>query len=453
MAARPKPRVPKVFAAPVSEASPQPADVQQGILSKVWARSTDLCVSHGKGVYVYDMHGQEYMDLAAGIAVTNTGHAHPKVVAAIQQQAERMLHSQINNYHNAPLYELTKRLGAVLPEGVNHVYYDNTGTAAIEAAVKMVRQATKRPHIVTLFGGMHGRSGMCSAMTSNHSIRNPVYYPLPSGVYTAPFPYAFRMGVSEEEAAERALSGLKDLVKAQVRPDQVAAVVFEPILGEGGFVPASTAYYTGVRELCNEHGWLLVMDEIQSGYGRSGTMWAHQHFDAAGPPDILVSSKGIASGMPLSMVAATQGVMDTFTPGTHGGTFNGNPVALAAAIATLDVFEEEDLLENATRQGAMLKSLLKSICEVHSPRSDVRGRGLMIGLECMDADGAPSKEQAQFVKQHCQRHHNVLLLTPTGFDGNILRIMPALVIREEEVVRAAQAVEHALLDWNKVSLA
>eukprot|EP00659_Diplonema_papillatum_P002245 gene2245-3469_t len=427
----------------------QSEGVQRGVLSQVWARATDLTIDHGEGVFVFDVDGNRYLDASAGIAVCNTGHAHPKVVAAIQKQAAKMLHSQINNYHSKPLYELTERLGAVLPEGVNHIYYDNTGTGGIEAAVKLVRHHTKRPHIIVLHGGMHGRSATGSAMTSNHSIRNPVSYPLPSGFYTAPFPCAYRWGVTPEEATHRALQGLKDVLKGNVRAEQVAAVFFEPILGEGGFMPVTPQYYEAVRSICNDHGIMLVMDEIQSGYGRSGKMWGHQWMmqNSASTPDVLVSSKGIASGMPLSMVAAKEEVMRSFTPGTHGGTFNANPVALAAAIATLEVFEEEGLVANSLTQGETLKRMLAAIFKVHLPKSDVRGMGLMIGLDCADEHGNPLPEAARYIQKHCLQKSNVIMLTPTGFDGNILRVMPPLIIKEDEVFELAHAVENALADF------
>eukprot|EP01059_Diplonema_ambulator_P003963 TRINITY_DN1366_c0_g6_i1.p1 TRINITY_DN1366_c0_g6~~TRINITY_DN1366_c0_g6_i1.p1 ORF type:complete len:449 (+),score=170.08 TRINITY_DN1366_c0_g6_i1:136-1482(+) len=417
--------------------------VQEGVLSKVWARSTELTIDRGEGCYVFDIHGNKYMDAAAGIAVLNTGHSHPKVVAALKEQAEKLVHSQINNYHNEPLYEFTRRIGAHLPEGLNHIYLDNTGTAGIEAAVKLVRQHTKRPHVIVLFQGMHGRSGLCSAMTSNHSIRNPLYYPLPSGFYQAPFPSAFRWKISEEEATERAVSGLRDVLRGNVRPDQVAALVFEPILGEGGFVPINAEYYRRVKELCDQHGILMVMDEIQAGYGRSGKMWAHQHFCGENVPDVMVSSKGIASGMPLSMVAAKKHVMDSFTPGTHGGTFNGNVMSLAAACATLDVFEEEGIVENSRVQGNTLKGTLSAIFAEHMPGSDVRGYGLMIGVECVNP------EAAAYIKKHCFMHSNVIILSPTGLDGSILRIMPPLTINEEQVIALSQAIEFAVSDWKK----
>eukprot|EP01064_Diplonema_japonicum_P011713 TRINITY_DN1915_c5_g1_i1.p1 TRINITY_DN1915_c5_g1~~TRINITY_DN1915_c5_g1_i1.p1 ORF type:complete len:449 (+),score=88.10 TRINITY_DN1915_c5_g1_i1:69-1415(+) len=414
---------------------------QEGVLSKVWARSTELMVDRGEGCYVWDVYGNRYLDAAAGIAVLNTGHSHPKVVQALKDQAEKLVHSQINNYHNEPLYEFTRRVGTHLPEGLNHVYFDNTGTAGIEAAVKLVRQHTKRPNIIVLYGGMHGRSGMASAMTTNHSIRNPLFYPLPSGVYTAPFPSAYRWGISEEEAADRAIEGLKDVLKGSVRPDQVAALVFEPILGEGGFVPASAYYYKKAKEICDQYGILMVMDEIQSGYGRSGRMWAHQHFSGDAVPDVMVSSKGIASGMPLSMVVAKKHVMDSFTPGTHGGTFNGNVMALAAANATLDIFEEEGVVENSHNQGITLKGTLSAIFDQYMPGSDVRGHGLMIGVECV------TPEAARYIKKHCLVHSSVIILTPTGTEGNILRIMPPLVISEEEILALSQAIEHAARDW------
>ena len=437
-------------AASAKAAAAAAAPHQQGVLSRVWARSSELTVKKARGAYVWDVDGNRYLDCVAGIAVVNTGHCHPKVVQAVRKQAGELMHGQINAFHNERLYELTNKLGGVLPTGVNHIYYDNTGTSGIEAAVKMVRQATQRPHIVTLFGGMHGRSALASAMTTNHCIRNPVHYPLPAGVYVAPFPSAFRWRVSEEEATARALAGLRDLLKGQVRPEQVAAVLFEPILGEGGFVAAPQAYYEGVREICNRHGILLVMDEVQSGYGRSGKMWGHEHVaTAATRPDVIVSSKGVASGMPLSFVAATEEVMDTFVPGSHGGTFNGNCVSVAAAIATLEVFEEEGLVANSAERGLLLKQMLTDVFAQHMPRADVRGKGLMVGLECVDDEGQAWPEAAAYIKRHCFVHGKMLLLAPTGFDGNIVRVMPPLILTTDQVITVSQTIENALSDWRK----
>ena len=424
--------------------------VQKGHLSKVWARSTELTVDKARGCYVWDQEGNRFMDAAAGIAVVNTGHCHPAIVSAIREQAGKLIHSQINNYHNEPLHELTERLGDVFPVGVNHFYYDNTGTAGIEAAIKLVRKATCRPNIIALHGGMHGRSGMCSSLTSNHSVRNPVHYPLPSGAYFAPYPSCFRWGLNEEEATQRALEGLDVVLRGNVKSEQVAAIIFEPVLGEGGFIPCTPQYYQEVRKICDDNGILLIMDEIQSGYGRTGKMWGCQHLfsDPSQAPDVIVSSKGIASGMPLSVVAAKEEVMAAFTPGTHGGTFNGNVVALAAALATLDVFEEEQLVENSRIQGDTMSGILKALCETYLPENDVRGPGLMIGMEFVK-DGKANAQAAHYIKNHCFEKSNTIILTPTGYDGNILRLMPPLIIQEEEVLEFTQAVEYAMRDYTK----
>lgn len=424
-----------------------PERAQEGRLCGVWPCSTDITVSRARGCEVWDSAGKPWLDLTAGIAVVNTGHCHPKVTAAVQRQAETVLHAQINNYHHPGLHQLARRLGGHLPRGLDTIYYDNTGTQAIEAAIKLARLHTRRPNLIVLHGGMHGRSAMCSAMTSNHSIRNPMYTPLPSGVYNAPFPAAFRWGCSEEEAVGRALSGLRDVLMGQVRPETVAAVVMEPVLGEGGFVPVPRAYIRGLHRILREHGILYISDEIQAGYGRTGRMWGCDHWTDICRPDILVSSKGIASGMVLSVVASTQEIMAAFTPGAHGGTFNGNACAVAAALATLDVFEEEGVVDNARRQGARLKGALAEAWQELQPTGQVRGRGLMIGVECCGADGSPDAECARFVKKHCHDHADVLIYAPTGFGGNILRIMPPLVIGDEHVDRAAAAITAALRAW------
>eukprot|EP00755_Sulcionema_specki_P005925 Sspe_Gene.5051::Locus_1659_Transcript_1_1_Confidence_1.000_Length_1757::g.5051::m.5051/K00823/puuE; 4-aminobutyrate aminotransferase len=336
--------------------------------------------------------------------------------------------------------------GASFPRGGTTSTTTTLGRRGLRRPVKMVRQYQRKPYIVCLHGGMHGRSGLCSAMTSCQSIRNPVSYPLPSGFLVAPFPYAYKWGLSDEEASKRALEGLEDILLGQVRPTEVAAVILEPILGEGGFVVAPQAYMDGLKAICEKYGILIIADEVQAGYGRSGKMWSCEHWEGV-LPDVIVSSKGLASGMPLSMVATTEGIMDSFTPGTHGGTFNGNAVAMAAALATLDVFEEEGLVANSAKQGATLKSLLLDIVKQSMPRADVRGRGLMVALECATDDGKPSKEAALYIKKHCEVHSNVILLSPTGFHHNILRLMPPLVIQETELMWAISAIESALRAW------
>eukprot|EP00756_Hemistasia_phaeocysticola_P026129 Hpha_TRINITY_DN16042_c0_g5::TRINITY_DN16042_c0_g5_i1::g.118330::m.118330/K00823/puuE; 4-aminobutyrate aminotransferase len=423
---------------------------QEGKLCGVWKCSTDITVARAKGCEVWATDGRgPFLDLTGGIAVVNTGHCHPKVTAAIQEQAELVLHAQVNNYHHPGLHELARRLGAYLPPGLDTIYYDNTGTQAIEAAIKLARLHNQRPYLLTLQGGMHGRSTMCSAMTSNHSIRNPMHTPLPSGVYTAAFPSAFRWGVSEEEATERALNSMKDLLKGQVRPEQVAAIVMEPVLGEGGFYPLPTEYVRGLREVLEPHGILYISDEIQAGFGRTGKMWGCDHFSEVWRPDIIAASKGIASGMPLSMVASTDAIMQSFTPGAHGGTFNGNAVAVAAALATLDVFEEEGVIENSRKQGALFKELLQGAWERYQPQGEVRGPGLMLAVECIDKNGRPDPQCAQFIKEHCREHAQVLIYSATGYENNILRLMPPLVIAEHETVRAAAAIEAALKEWTQ----
>eukprot|EP01062_Namystynia_karyoxenos_P076768 TRINITY_DN758_c0_g1_i1.p1 TRINITY_DN758_c0_g1~~TRINITY_DN758_c0_g1_i1.p1 ORF type:complete len:503 (+),score=133.11 TRINITY_DN758_c0_g1_i1:99-1607(+) len=434
---------------PAVQRGQTPPGVQEGKLCNVWPCSTDITVSRARGCYIWADDGRgPFLDLTAGIAVVNTGHCHPHVTAAIQEQAERILHAQINNYHHPGLHELARRLGAYLPPGMDTIYYDNTGTQAIEAAVKLARLHRQRPNMITLLGGMHGRSTMCSSLTSNASIRNPPYTPLPSGVYNAPFPNAFRWKVSEEEAVSRALSAMQDLLKGQVRPDSVAAIIMEPVLGEGGFYPLPRSYVSGLKELLRPHGILYISDEIQAGYGRTGKMWgADNHIDIW-QPDIIAASKGIASGLPLSMVASTDEIMQAFSPGMHGGTFNGNAVAVAAALATLDVFEEEGLIENSHRQGDLFKDMLTAVWQELQPTGDVRGHGLMLAVECCDENGRSDPACAKFIKEHCRQNANILIYSPTGFDGNILRLMPPLVIQEHEVVRAAGAIEAALRAWS-----
>eukprot|EP00754_Rhynchopus_humris_P034827 Rhum_TRINITY_DN16427_c0_g1::Rhum_TRINITY_DN16427_c0_g1_i1::g.163235::m.163235/K00823/puuE; 4-aminobutyrate aminotransferase len=429
--------------------APLPKEPSRFQHSKCFAKCTDLTVVKGEGCYVTDAQGRTYLDATSGIAVTSTGHCHPKIVEAVQKQAATLLHGQLNCYASHPqLDELLDNLGRTMPGDIDRFIVDTTGTQAIEAAVKLARRHTGRQNIICLSGGFHGRSVLTTAMTtSNTGPRYPKATPLPGGVYHVEPPLAFRWGVSEEEAVERAWQGFKDCFQSKVPVDQVAAVLFEPVLGEGGFVPVAPAFANRVAEFCKENGILMVSDEVQAGAGRTGNMWGCQAFDYT--PDILVSAKGVASGMPLSVVCTTAEIDACYTPGTHGGTYMGNALACAAANATLKVIEEENLLENVQTLGSMLKGTLEELRTHYLPQSDVRGTGYMIGMECVDEEGAPSPQMAQAIKAHCQNTSGVLLYNPSGWYGNCLRFMPPLVAREEEILHLSSAVEQAMKAWKE----
>eukprot|EP01063_Lacrimia_lanifica_P038084 TRINITY_DN7_c0_g1_i1.p2 TRINITY_DN7_c0_g1~~TRINITY_DN7_c0_g1_i1.p2 ORF type:complete len:471 (+),score=160.34 TRINITY_DN7_c0_g1_i1:68-1480(+) len=418
--------------------------------NQCFVKCSDITVAEGKGCYVWDTAGRKYLDATSGIAVLSTGHCHPRVVEAVQAQAATLMHGQLNCFKShAMMDELVEKFGPTLPEGITAMVFDTTGTQAIEAAVKLARRRTQRPGVVTLHGGFHGRSLLTTAMTSsNAGPRYPLASPLPGNVYQVTPPLAFRWRCSEAEAVNRAIMAFEDFLQSGCPTDQVACVIAESVMGEGGFIPLPAAYMERMRALCDAHGILLISDEVQAGAGRTGKMWGCEHFGPHAQPDILVAAKGIASGMPLSCVAATKDVMDAYVPGSHGGTYGGNPVACAAAHATLQVFEEEGLLENVATNGAAMMGMLKEVQEAYLPESDVRGRGYMVALEFRGDDGEPCAEVGQYVRRHAM-NHGVLFYGLSGWYGNCMRLMPPLIATEQETVAIVSAIEAALSDWKR----
>src|SRR6478735_3993473 len=304
-------------------------------LADVWFRVTELEVASGSGCTVTTTDGTEYLDFTSGIAVTSTGHCHPRVVAAIQEQAATFIHAQANCYRHPLMHRLGHRLAGITPAGIDTFFFTNSGAEATEAAVKLAKHATGRPNIIVFSGSFHGRTHLTMAMTTSKTGYRAGYQPLPSGIFVAPFPYAFREGGTEAEAVDRALAGFDLLLASQTAPAETAAVVIEPVLGEGGYLPAPAAFLQGLRARCDEHGMLLVADEVQSGFARTGAMFAIESSGVR--PDIVVMAKGIASGFPISAIGAPAELMNRWPIGAHGGTYGGNPIGCAAALATIDV--------------------------------------------------------------------------------------------------------------------
>ncbi|PWV47929.1 MULTISPECIES: aspartate aminotransferase family protein [Nocardiopsis] len=403
-------------------------------LSPVLKQATPVVAARGEGVYIYDEDDRRFLDFTAGIGVTSTGHCHPRVVAAAQEQVATLIHGQYTTVMHRPLLRLTERLGEVLPEGIDRLFYVNSGSEAVEAALRLARQATGRQNAVVFQGSFHGRTmGAASLTTSGVKIRAGIG-PLVPGVVVAPFPYAYRLGMSEEEAVAYALRELDYQFATVTSPQDTAAVFIEPVLGEGGYVPVPDAFLQGLRERADRHGFLLVMDEVQTGFGRTGTFWGHEPSGVR--PDIVITAKGLASGFPLSAIAAPAAIMDKAWPGSQGGTYGGNAVSCAAALATLDVIQEENLVENAARQGERLQQGLAKIAESHAGIGDVRGRGLMRANEFVRADGTPDGDAAQRAQQAAAK--NGLLLLTCGPAGNVVRFIPALVVNGEQIDTALE---------------
>ncbi|AHD22573.1 4-aminobutyrate aminotransferase [Rhodococcus pyridinivorans SB3094] len=405
-------------------------------LSPRLLQATPVTVDHAEGCYIHGTDGRRYLDFTAGIGVTSTGHCHPHVVEAARRQIGSLIHGQYTTVMHRPLLELTERLGTVLPEGLDSLFFANSGSEAVEAALRLARQATGRPGIVVFHGGFHGRTVAAATMTTSGTRFSAGFSPLMGGVHVAPFPTAYRYGWSEEEATDFALQELDYLFATLVAPDEIAAFVVEPVLGEGGYVPGNTRFFQGLRQRADEHGILLVFDEIQTGFGRTGKFFGHQHFDVR--PDIITIAKGLASGFPLSGIAASEELMERARPGSQGGTYGANAVSCAAAVATLDVIEKEGLVDNAAVRGRELLSGARE--NTTDAIGDVRGLGLMVGLE-FTADGAPDRERATAAQQLAAQKG--LLLLTCGAHMNVVRMIPPLIV-------TAQQIEDALGTWSEV---
>ena len=398
-------------------------------LSPLLKQATPLLAARGEGVYLFDEADRRFLDFTAGIGVTSTGHCHPRVVAAAQEQVAKLIHAQYTTVMHRPLLTLTERLGEVLPEPLDSVFFSNSGSEAVEGALRLVRHATGRANVVVFHGSFHGRTIGAASMTTSGTRFRAGFSPIMGGVVVSPFPTAFRYGWDEETATEFALRELDYVLATMTAPAETAAFVVEPVLGEGGYIPANAAFMAGLRERADRHGILLVVDEVQTGWGRTGRFWGHDHFDVV--PDVIITAKGLASGFPLSAIAASSELMAKAWPGSQGGTYGGNAVACAAALATLDVIVEENLVDNARTVGAALADGLAKVAADNPVIGDVRGLGLMLACEFVTPDGAPNAEVALRAQQEAAQR-GLLLLTCGPF-GNVVRMIPALVVTQEHV--------------------
>lgn len=418
------------------------------LISPVWTRYTPIVAERAEGAYVYGQDGIRYLDFTSGIGVTNTGHCHPKVVRAIQEQAAKLLHGQANIIFHPPLLQLAEELRTIVPQGLDCFFFSNSGAEAVEGAVKLARHATGRPNVIVFQGSFHGRTALTMALTTSKTIYRADYQPLPAGVFVAPYPYAYRYACPErgrrswspEETEAFCLREVEFLLKTQTAPFETAAILVEPVLGEGGYVVPTPGFLAGLRRICDQHGLLLIADEIQSGFGRTGKWFAIQHFGVE--PDIMTMAKGLASGLPLSGIAARRELMERWIPGSHGGTYGGNAVACAAAVATIRVIREEGLLENATRMGALLMERLRVLQREFPIIGDVRGLGLMVATEFTDLDGSPATDLAKAVVKGCLKRH-LLLLTCGPWD-NTVRWIPPLIVTQEQIEEGLAVFKQAI---------
>jgi 4-aminobutyrate aminotransferase len=411
-------------------------------VSPSYTRDYPFVIARGEGAIVEDVDGNRFLDCAAGIAVNSTGVSHPDVVRAITEQAQKFIHMSGTDFYYEPQVRLAEELASIAPiTGDVRTFFANSGTETTEASIKLSRYFTKRQGIIAFFGGFHGRSLGALSLTASKSIQRRGFGPMMPGVYHAPYPDPYRFDGSADACAAAALSFIKDqLLVHLVAPDEVAAIVVEPIQGEGGYVVPPPAFLQGLRELTTQHGMLLVVDEVQSGMGRTGKMFASEHFDLKA--DIVNIAKGIASGLPLGVTCARADLM-TWPPGAHASTFGGNPVSCAAANATIKLLKD-GLVANAATVGAHLAEGLRDLQARHPLIGEVRGKGLMIGIELVR--DRTTKERAVEERNalvQAMFRRGVLVL---GAGKNALRFAPPLVLSRDQADQVLRVFDEALTE-------
>jgi len=414
------------------------------LISPSYTRGYPLAVKSGRGNRIEDVDGNQFLDFTAGIAVNSTGHCHPEVVKAIQDQSARLIHMSGTDFYYEQMPALAERLSAIAPmPGPHRVYYGNSGAEAVECALKLARYHTGRQHIISFFGGFHGRTMGALSLTGSKIQQKRRFAPLVPGVTHVPYPNAYR-GCNDALPTEGAL-GLacaqyieQNLFKTTLPPEEVAAIILEPIQGEGGYVVAPDIFLQEIRRICDRHGILLIADEVQSGAGRTGRWWAIEHSGVE--PDIVCIAKGIASGMPLGICMARAEIMD-WVPGSHASTFGGNPISIAAALATIDILEREGL-QNATTVGSAMLTRLKTWVEKYPNVGDARGRGLMIAIELVE--DKKTRNPLPALRDHVVDlafQHGLLLL---GCGETSIRLCPSLVVQQQEADIALDILEECI---------
>lgn len=408
-------------------------------LAEDWPK---LLVRKAQGSYLYTADGRRILDFTSGIGVTNIGHCHPRVIESAKKQMNNMIHSAVGITIHETLLELCVQLPKVLPPGLNMFFFGNSGSEAVEGAIKLARYIKHRPVIIAFEGSFHGRSYGALSITSVKSKYRAHYEPVLPGVYFAPYAYPYRCPLGEDRATEWSLNQIRKMISTVVNPVEVAAFIVEPIQGEGGYIVPPRSFLQGLRSICDEYNILLIFDEVQTGFGRTGEMFAAQVFDVQ--PDIMAIAKGIASGFPLGATVASKELMKEWHAGSHGTTFGGNPVACAAALATLEVIREENLLENCRIMGARLLETLRDYQKRYSFIGDVRGIGLMIALEMIipGSNKEPNPNMTMKLLNECLERG--LLGYMAGTYGNVVRFIPPLNVSANQVDEALQIIEDSL---------
>lgn len=412
------------------------------VVSPSYTRGYPFVMARGRGAMVEDVDGNCFLDCAAGIAVNSTGHSHPDVVAAIIDQAQKFLHMSGTDFYYEPQVQLAEAFNAIAPfSGDKKSFFSNSGTEAIEAAIKLARYTTKRHGLIAFLGSFHGRTLGSLSLTSSKAVQRRGFGPMLGGVFHAPYGNCYRcpVGLKPEQCQAECLNFVEDTILLHlVAPDDVAAVVVEPIQGEGGYVVPETKFHERLRAITKKHGILLVADEVQSGMGRTGKMFAIEHFGVE--PDMVAVAKGVASGLPLGVTTARADVM-AWPPGAHASTFGGNPVSCAAALKTIELLKDS-MMQNATDVGAFMLDQLKSLQQKHPIIGDVRGKGLMIGVELVRDRVTKERavsERDRVVDACFQRGLLVL-----GAGKNAIRLSPPLVLTKAQAATAVRILDEAL---------
>jgi 4-aminobutyrate aminotransferase len=438
-------RKPRILTALPGPNAKRVLEADEKIISPSYTRSYPLVAKSGRGIVVTDVDGNEFFDFSAGIAVTSTGHCHPEVVAAIQKQAGELIHMSGTDFYYENMVQLAERLSKIAPmAGPHRAYFGNSGAEAIECALKLARYHTKRQNVIAFFGAFHGRTMGALSLTASKPQQRRRFAPLVPGVTHVRYPDVYRGCDGGAQEAEKFALGCarfieEKLFKTTLPPEEVAAIFVEPVQGEGGYVVAPTVFMQELRRICDRHGILLVVDEVQSGVARTGKWWAVEHTGVE--PDMVCIAKGIASGMPLGITLTRAEIMD-WVPGSHASTFGGNPVAVAAALATLDVIEKEHLLENSTSVGNHIMQRMADWPKRLKLVGDIRGRGLMIGVDIVKDKVTKEHgnvERDRIVEMAFER--GVLFL---GCGPSSIRLCPPLVVTKEEADVAVDVLEECI---------
>jgi 4-aminobutyrate aminotransferase len=410
------------------------------IIAPVIAYDTEIEIVKGSGSWVTDAAGNRYLDFASGIAVLNLGHVHPEVLAAAQAQLERLWHAGGTFLYDSIL-TAAERIVEITPASIEQVLFMNSGAEAVEASVKLAKKVSGRQGIMAFRGGFHGRTmGSVSYTTSKAKYRQG-YHPLVPSVFVTPFPHPYRWGMSQEDADQLSLDELARKLRHEVVPEEIAAFLIEPMQGEGGYYPASNHFLSSVWEIAREHGILVIADEVQTGFGRTGDWFASQIYDVE--PDILVMGKAIANGLPMSAVGASRELLSTWLPGSHGTTFGGNPVSCAAAAAVVAVLA--DVIPHVSKLSDHALHRLGNLAERHPTIGDIRGMGLMIGLELVGSDRTPNAAAYKGVAAGALERGMFVL--PCGPDENIIRFLPPLNVTIDDLDHGIDVLDEALTDY------